>query len=146
MPPRDQLQTVAELVRQHAAPETASWFAAGVHSFLSGQEKTLCKALGCRAAGQCAPTTEAAFRRRNRHLQNAYILVECPPEASTLDRCRTLAHALERFEATSWRWSKDHAEPPARLDALQAELWHALKTGAPTVTSARHLQRLVLPA
>lgn len=146
MTPRDQLQTVAEIVNRHAAPELASWFSDGVQDFITGRQRTLCKALGCRAAGHCAPATETAIRARNRHLQAAFILVECPPDATTLDRVRELAGALERFRAIIWRWSRDHPAPPLLLGALDTELWHALKTGAPIPASERQWRRIVLPA
>lgn len=135
MTPRDQLQTVADLVRQHAPPELASWFSDGVQAFITGRQRTLCKALGCRAAGHSAPTTEAAIQRRNQRLCEA--LSYCDG-ATPWRRCLALEREIATFEAIVWpRWRELTAPPPG-ASALRTALFHARKCH-PLPTTARAL-------
>jgi hypothetical protein len=112
--------------------EAASWFAAGVRTYLREGEP-LERCLGLAGTGWSAPT-RFAYRERNRHLRRAAELVRN-------DMAR-LAEAVRRFEGQQWACWRDLPEPPARADALQRALFAAFAAGAPVPSSARQLHRI----
>jgi hypothetical protein len=112
--------------------EAASWFAAGVRTYLREGEP-LERCLGLAGTGWSAPT-RFAYRERNRHLRAACRMLGSDPAR--------LAAAVSRFEGQQWACWRDLPEPPARADALQRALFDAFSAGAPVPSSARQLHRI----
>jgi hypothetical protein len=114
--------------------EAASWFAAGVRTYLREGEP-LERCLGLAGTGWSAPT-RFAYRERNKALRRAAALVH-------MDMGR-LADAVVRFDGTTWpRWRHMDA-PPARADDLRRALFDAFSAGAPVPTSPRQLRRITV--
>jgi hypothetical protein len=123
-------------------PEAAAFLADGLRLAATGAVATLDEGLGIRGRGIASLATRERLSRRDRHLRRAFALVPFNEDTSTPARIRELASEIGMFEASTWRWSRHHAQPPARLSPLQCELWFALSS-APAPTSATHLKRII---
>ncbi|MFB1488408.1 MULTISPECIES: hypothetical protein [unclassified Thiocapsa] len=123
-------------------PEAARWLADGLALVQAGAARSLDIALQIRGRGISSLETRERLARRDRHVCRAFTLIAFSESTTTTSRVRELASELVMFEQTSWRWSRDHAQPPARLTPLQVELWHALQCG-PVPTSRTSLTRIV---
>lgn len=126
-------------------PQAASWLADGLHLVRVGSAKSLDLALGIRARGIASLATRERLAVRDRHVRCAFTLIEFNEGTTTASRIRELASEVSLFAASTWQWSRRHAQPPARLTPLQVELWHAHRCGS-VPTSEPQLKRIVAAA
>lgn len=123
-------------------PDLGAWLRRALALVEGGSARSIDAALGITGRGRSSLSALARLERRDAHLRAAWDLTPFSERTTTADRLRDLSEALTRFECTTWRWSRDRAEPPERLSARQVELWHALRCG-PCPTSTQQLGRIV---
>lgn len=102
------------------------WFTVGAESFLNGEEKTLCKALGLRGPGRSSVLKQRQQARRNAWLRKAYNHVSLNG-VGRWEHCKRLADAILQFETRIWPRVLDLSSPPDRLTELQKCLFNARK-------------------
>lgn len=120
-------QLIGELETQATlSPEVARWLHAGACQFQAGRARCLSLALGLRGRGIALPATQAAKNRRNAHLRAAFVHVVGATEHQRLEVFRGL---IRRFATDTWPRLRTLSAPPATLNALQRELFHAFATG-----------------
>lgn len=118
------------------------WLVEGIDAFLSGEKKTLCAALGLRMPGRNSAKWENARAARDAALREAF--VRLPDTSSISARVGQLAIHVRRFETTTWPRVKSEIQPPERLTALQACLFHAFRAGINVPYSANALRGIVV--
>ncbi|QVL46756.1 MAG: hypothetical protein KFB96_13375 [Thiocapsa sp.] len=124
-------------------PTAAAFLADALHQAATGSAETIDEGLGLRGPGIKRIAWHARMTRRNEHLRNAFTLTPFGENTETDDRIKDLVGAIQRFEASSWKWSQHYPEPPERLSPRACELWHAMRNG-PCPASESQLKRIVL--
>ncbi|MGE0082449.1 MAG: hypothetical protein AB7U81_14250 [Thiohalomonadaceae bacterium] len=102
--------------------EVQAWHLRGLAAVLAGEADSLDVALGLVHAGQERLSTRYRRLCRDAHLRAAWELLD---EPTTWKRGNRLACEIRRFETRVWPRVRGMAEPPARLSALDGELFRA---------------------
>lgn len=124
----DMLADVVDVLREHAPPDLAAWFAQGVDQYIAtGRPLDVC--LGIQPIDRAAATRQVYV-----HLVAAYQLA---------GSVRNLEKHIRRFEVAIWPKVRREAEPPERLTPMQRELYLAFRCGVGVPTGKSQLAQLV---
>lgn len=129
------------IVEQHAAPEVAEWFSAGLMAYFNGARLDEALALNAEPCRR-RPSTEYATRLRNRHICRAGEIAL--PDAGPSARAERLAREIRDFQSRLWpRW-RGNPNPPQGASALRSELFVA-RTYHALPESPRQLYEILRP-